>query len=111
MAQSLLGVQDESIYFVLGGWLQRGTVGFDRQERLYYFEGDDGQRTATADTLPALAALLAERREPRRIAVNLKRNNLRSIRAVLNVGESLSEFVRLAVLSEVDRRRAEDEAI
>ena len=42
---------------------------------------------------------------------NFRRNNLRAIRTVLNVGETLSEFVRLAVLAEVARRRDEDEAI
>src|SRR5579863_441097 len=108
MPQNLLGAQDESIYFVLGGWLHRGIVGFDREARVYYFAGEDGQRSATAQTLPELAALLAERRAPRRIAVNLVRNNVRAIRAVLNAGESVAEFVRIAALGEVARRRLED---
>lgn len=110
MPQAMLGVQDESIYFILGGWLHRGIVSFDRDERVYYFAGDDGQRSAPAPTLPELAALLAERRAPRRIAVNLTRNNVRSVRAVLNAGESVAEFVRGAVVEEVSRRRSEDQA-
>lgn len=44
------------------------------------------------------------------VIVNLRRNNLNAIRTVINVGESLSEFVRAAVLSEIARRRAEDES-
>ena len=53
-------------------------------------------------------SLLAEK-PPRQIFVNLRRNNLRVIRVVLNAGETLSEFVRLAVLAEVARRRSEDD--
>ncbi len=101
-------VPDEPI-FVLGGWLQRGTVSYDRQKRVYFFAGEDGARVATADTLPKLAELLAEKRPPRQIAVNLKRRNIRSIRKVLNVGESVTEFVRVAVLGECCRRRVEDQ--
>ncbi len=76
MPQNLLAshespVLDEPI-FVLGGWLQRGTVSYDRQRRVYVFTGEDGQRVS-ADTLPKLAELLAEKRPPRQIAVNLKR--------------------------------------
>lgn len=110
MPETLLGVNDESIYFALGGWLHRGIVGYDRDESVYYFAGEDGQRSATAPTLPELAALLAERRPPRRIAINLTRNNVRSVRAVLNIGESVAEFVRGAVVGEVARRRSEDQA-
>ncbi len=46
----------------------------------------------------------------RQTFINFRRNNLRAIRTVLNVGETLSEFVRAAVLAEIARRRAEDEA-
>lgn len=52
--------------------------------------------------------MLADRRTPQRIPVNLTRRNVRSIRAVLNVGESVTEFVRVAAIGEVSRRRVAD---
>lgn len=107
MAQNILG--DESVFFALGGWLHRGVVSYDRQDRIYYFAGEDGQRIAYASTLPELVALLTEKRPPKRVAVTVNRGNVRAIRAVLNAGESLTEFVRVAVLEEVSRRRSEDE--
>lgn len=43
------------------------------------------------------------------IIINLRRGNLHAIRDVINAGESLSEFVRAAVLKEISRRRDEDQ--